>query len=67
MASVAGDLDAEKFGANASVSTHYTYNGDGTLATAVKTYNDGTTTFVWTRSYTYAAGVLTDISIWVRS
>lgn len=67
MASVAGDLDVEKFGANANVSTHFTYNGDGTTATVVKTYDDGTTTFTWTRTYTYAAGVLTDISLWVRS
>lgn len=63
----AGELDVERPGANANVATSFTYNGDGTMATVVKTYDDGATTFTWTRTYTYAAGVLTNISLWVRS
>jgi len=67
MAIAAGDLDIERPGSNADAVTTYTYNGDGSLATAVKTYNNGTTTITWTKTYTYTAGVLTGISKWVKS
>jgi len=67
MAINAGDLDIERPGSNADVATSFTYNGDGTLATTVKTYNDGTTTRTYTKTYSYTAGVLTSISPWIRS
>lgn len=67
MAISAGDLDIERPGSNADAVASYTYNGDGTLATAVKTYNDGTTTTTWTKTYTYTSGVVTSISKWVKS
>lgn len=67
MAANAGDLDVEKPGANADATTTFTYNGDGTVATVVKVYNNGITTATFTKTYTYTAGALTSSSKWVRS
>lgn len=67
MANSAGDLDIERPGSNLDVASSYTRNGDGTLATIVKTYNDGVTTHTWTKTFTYTAGVLTSTSKWVKS
>lgn len=44
-----------------SGSTLYTYNADGTVATAVITQN----TLTYTKTYTYTTGNLTAVSLWV--
>lgn len=67
MVSSAGSLDLERPGVNGDVATAFTYNGDGTVATIVKTYNDGVTTATYTKTFTYTSGQVTGISKWVKS
>ena len=67
MGSSAGSLDLERPGVNRDVATALTYNGDGTVATIVKTYNDGVSTATYTKTYSYTAGKITGISKWVKS
>lgn len=67
MAIEAGDLDIERPGCNAKCSTVNTYTS-GNLTSKAITYNDGTTTRTWTRTYTYNAdGTLATKSVWVQS
>jgi len=63
----AGALDIEKPGANRDVVTSFTYNVDGTVATIVKTYSNGTITDTYTKSFSYTSGKLTGVSEWVKS
>lgn len=67
MGSSAGSLDLERPGVNRDVATAFTYNGDGTVATIVKTYNDGVTTATYTKTYSYTSGKVTGISKWIKS
>lgn len=67
MAVSAGGLDVERPGANLDVATAFTRNGDDTIATIVKTYNDGVTTVTYTKTFTYDGGLVTGISKWVKS
>lgn len=67
MSQNAGVLDLEKPGMNRDTVSAFTYNGDGTLATEVVTYNDGTTTYTYTQTYSYTSGKLTGVSKWVKS
>jgi len=67
MGASAGSLDLERPGMNRDVVTAFTYNGDGTVATIVKTYNDGVSTATYTKTYSYTSGKITGISKWVKS
>lgn len=67
MSIAAGDLDIERPGANADAVTAFTYNGDDTVNTLVKTYNNGVTTTTYTKTYSYTTGKVTGISKWVKS
>lgn len=67
MSQNAGDLDLERPGSNRDAVKSYTYNADGTLATAVCTYTSGSTTTTYTKTFTYTSGKLTGVSKWVVS
>ena len=67
MGTSAGGLDLERPGINKDVATAFTYNGDGTVATIVKTYNDGVSTATYTKTFSYTSGKVTSISKWVKS
>lgn len=67
MSIAAGDLDIERPGANADAVTAITRNGDDTVNTIVKTYDNGTTTVTYTKTFSYTTGLLTGISKWIKS
>lgn len=67
MGILAGELDLERPGINRDAVVSYTWNGDGTPATKVVTYNNGVSTLTYTKTFTYVSGQLNSISKWVQS